>query len=121
MMSVLSLNVATGNSVEVLSKGSTSLGNVLGYFGNSEADGHRFGYFRGQHLNGAFSSLFKVDLDDGAATVVADSDEHTAGWVLDDQGRIVARSTFSPVTNTWSLYSGAKGDRVAFSRSNQDR
>lgn len=117
MMSAVSLNVKTGKTLELLSKGTNALGNVLGYYGSADIGGHLFGYFRSQELGGA--SLFRVDLDDGAATTVGDVDAHAHNWVLDDHGRIVARSAFNPVTNMWSLYAGPSGDRVAFSKNSK--
>ena len=115
MMSALSLNMNTGKTQELLAKRSDVLGNIMGYYGSTHADGRHFGYFRSQHFRGV--SLFKVDLDDGTASEISFVDRQTNNWVLDDQGRIVARSAFDAGNNTWSLYSGPTGDHVAFRRS----
>ncbi len=120
MMSTVSLNVKTGKSLELLTKRTSAIGNILGYYGTAELNGHRFGYFRSQLLGrGSSTDLFRVDLEDGTATTVNNSNAPGHEWVLDEQGRIAARSAFNPVTNMWSLYAGATGDHVVFSRTSK--
>ena len=116
MLSTVSLNVATGKTLELLAKGTSALGNVLAYYGSADINGRRFGYLSSQDFGRGGASLFQVDLDDGAANVVGDVDTHSQTWVLDDQGHIVARAAFSTANDTWSLYSGPKSDHVAFSK-----
>jgi dipeptidyl aminopeptidase/acylaminoacyl peptidase len=49
-------------------------------------------------------SLFKVDLETGAATLFRPGDDRTRDWVLDADGDALARSDYADDTGRWTLH-----------------
>jgi dipeptidyl aminopeptidase/acylaminoacyl peptidase len=49
------------------------------------------------------SSIFRIDLDRDAATLVQQGDDDTSGYVLDGDGQPIAQTTWNDVERRWSV------------------
>jgi dipeptidyl aminopeptidase/acylaminoacyl peptidase len=68
-------------------------------FGRMIAGGGYFGVGGGGRV-----SVFRVNLDNGSASVVASAEEHFAGFMLDERGDVVGRTEINQHRDRWRLY-----------------
>ena len=80
---------------------------------------HWVGYFGGvtyagsdNHLDHTWPDLYRVDLDTGAAQIAVRGSDIIDGWVVDDTGGVIARSTYQEKTGVWQVLAGSDGGRV---------
>ena len=68
-------------------------------FGRMVAGGGRYGVTGGGRV-----SIFRVNLDNGDASLIETADELAAGFVLNERGEIVARMEIDQERDRWRLY-----------------
>lgn len=59
--------------------------------------------------NQGVRTLFRVDLDGGWTHLMAVGSTETNGWMVDDNGAIVARVDYRQANGAWNLYTGHSG------------
>jgi dipeptidyl aminopeptidase/acylaminoacyl peptidase len=113
------LNLKTQKTMTVFAKGDRVAHAVFGRYGVQQLGDHWVGYFGGvtyagndNHLDHTWPDLYRVDLDTGAAQIAAQGSEILDGWVVDDAGKVVARSTYQEKTEVWQVLAGSDGGRI---------
>jgi dipeptidyl aminopeptidase/acylaminoacyl peptidase len=86
-------------------------GRWFGYYGvipteRSKDSGSNSGYFKQR-----FPDLYKIDLETGVATRVTRGAADSRGWVIGDDGRIVAESEYDPNGGDWKVFLPGSSDR----------
>lgn len=122
VFNVVSLNVATGKQAWVLAQGARSNG-VWGEYGVYEKDGRWWGVYAGlastrvrgaEYLDFSGADLFRVDLDSGAGSRLADGTEIPGGgrdWLIDADGALLVQLDYNHNTGDWRI-TAAKGGKV---------
>jgi dienelactone hydrolase len=121
LSSVTVIDLKTHHNFIVFSKLSNVIHAVFGVYGVAQIDGHWYGYFGGLTmaragdgfvLRNTFTDLYKVDLDTGAAQIVANGSVNTDGWLVGPAGEIIARSSYSETSGGWQVWTGAAAGKV---------
>jgi len=95
---------------------------VFGYHGVRKIQGRWVGYFSGFPKGNLFrTAIYQVDLITGAPTLFLDypperDTKSPEDQILDDNGKIIARSYYNKNTKEWSLYAGASGEDLIVRR-----
>lgn len=121
LTSVLDVDLLKQTSAGVFDKASTVGKVVLGSYGSGEVGGQRFAYFGGlayirrgdgglgpdpEHLG---RNLYRVNLADGKAALLAYGDQRFYDWALTPQGEVVAHSEHDGRSGDWALFEGKTG------------
>lgn len=124
------LNVRTGRAFQVFAKNSNVDQAVMGVYGTAQVDGRWYGYFAGLTLdvdhNGNpyhtnvqevgnvdvfVPDLYRVDLETGAASLIAKGEGPDPTWLVGPTGNIIARSVYNSKTGDWRVMVGGFGGR----------
>ena len=126
----LVINVVTSKAFSVFAHKPKVLGATFGYFGHASNGDHAYGYFGGLTLTGGGSAnadfdtrryplehshtdLYRVDLDTGDVSVASGGSEKTStNWLVDGEGRIVARDEYDQKTGERRIYAGSAQEGV---------
>jgi dipeptidyl aminopeptidase/acylaminoacyl peptidase len=101
----IDVDVRTGKHRPLLEGVPDSL-NTLGEYPTPRMIGGRpYAIVVGTHFvdNRGHLALFKVDLESGRATLLADRSEHTVDWVVDAKGDPLAEAEFDAAQSRWKL------------------
>ena len=126
LTSVVDIDVATSKSIVVFrhDEGIQPF-MVAGAYGIRTSGGKWRGYFGGvtlEHSNGAdvmghgWPDLYAVDLTDGRPTLVGHGGPEIGGWILSDNGSVLAQERYDSRTSRWRLVS-ATSEKVLVERS----
>jgi hypothetical protein len=81
-------------SLRPLFSGARSMANfIVGHYGARKVDGRWFLFVRAYRTHDVgvdHPDLYRVDIERGTADRIAESDERTEGWVIDDRGEVAA-------------------------------
>ncbi len=125
LLEVVSIDLKHKTSFPIFSK-ARALGPVFGRYGVRQINGRWYGFYGG--LETQFSAerdvipkdgyvdLFKIDLETGDATLVADGREHNDGWQIGPDGAVMAFSLYEPGSAVWKLFA-AKAQTPIVTRS----
>jgi dipeptidyl aminopeptidase/acylaminoacyl peptidase len=126
LWSCTAINVDTHTEVQIFTRQDTIQHAVFGRYGAENIKGHWYGFFGGITMELARGSvsdynfanetdhqintdLYKVDLDNGAAELLARGEPDSSDWLIDADGKIVARSFYHERSGNWSVRSGDFG------------
>ena len=119
---VLVVNVRTKKLFSVFEHHSQIAHVVAGTYGTADIGGHWYGFFGGityaggagsdTYIEHMYADLYRVDLDTGDVTRVAEGSDNVAGWLLDPAGAIVARATYDSKRGDWAVKVGERGGLV---------
>lgn len=123
--SVVVVNPTTHKSFAVFADGKQNkvARTVPGFYGTAQVGGHWYGYFGGYTFTTGmttpelqatkegriYESLYRVDLDSGAFTMVTDDGGKTDMWLIGPNGEIAASLRFNYVSGVWSAVSASPG------------
>jgi dipeptidyl aminopeptidase/acylaminoacyl peptidase len=124
---VLVMAVPSGKSFWVFDKSSDVGHTVMGEFGAAKIDGHWYGFFGGVTnllsrsgrwmVDHTYPDLYRVDLDSGEVARKALGSETTDDWLVDQDGQVIARTSYSEDHRAWQVRTGAAGGTVLASGS----
>jgi dienelactone hydrolase len=125
---VLAINVRTRKVISVF-KDQSQIGHTVdGTYGVAQIGGHWYGFFGGityaaatgntPYLEHTYPDLYRVDLDTGDPSRVAQGSENGASWLLDNTGAVVARSTYDRDSGAWKVRAGSFGGALLDSGTN---
>jgi dipeptidyl aminopeptidase/acylaminoacyl peptidase len=102
----IDIDVRTGKNRPLLEGVEGSLNTLEGAPTPRIIGGKPYAFVSGTHFvsNIGHIALFKVDLDAGRASVIADRSEHTIDWLVDGQGKPLAEAEFDPGLSHWTLH-----------------
>ncbi len=96
--------------------------------GQGEVDGHWYGYFGGAtydqssggpYLAHGYRDLYQVDLDSGAEKRIAQGSRDLYDWVIEPNGKVIARVERKHRSEDWQVFTGGFGGRVLASGSSK--
>lgn len=116
LSSVFQVDLKTGKAWWVFEKASAIAHTVRGYYGQSSADGHAYGYFGGityartltndYVFEHGWSDLYRVDLDSGRTEMAAHGAEKDHDWTVARDGAVVAHADYDERSGEWRLFAG---------------
>ena len=124
------LNARTGHFISIFAKNSNIDHAVMGDYGTAQVNGRWYGYFAGltlmedhngypQHTNVQeignvdvfVPDLYRVDLETGAASLIARGEGPDPSWLVGPSGDVIARSIYNSRTGDWRVMVGGFGGR----------
>jgi dipeptidyl aminopeptidase/acylaminoacyl peptidase len=128
LASVILVNPSTHKTVPVFAGARRVAPAVFGQYGVARVDGHLYGYYGGisvqstgntHEITHGYADLYRVDLDTGAIGFVAGGGERGDGWLVNNQGVVLARSDYDQSTHEWRVLAGGSGAQVLLSGKNR--
>jgi dipeptidyl aminopeptidase/acylaminoacyl peptidase len=100
------IDVRTGKHQPLLHGVPDSLNTLAAFPTPRIIGGKPYAFVVGTHFvaNMGHLALFKVDLESGRASLLADRSEHTVDWLVDAKGKPLAEAEFDAGHSRWSLF-----------------
>jgi dipeptidyl aminopeptidase/acylaminoacyl peptidase len=112
LSTILAIDLTAKKSRWVLGDGATPRA-ILAMHGVRKYKDHWVGYYKAFEYVGEPVKLYRYDFETGLSTDVADgSDKYHEDWVVNGDGKVVAREEYDDLTGEWRLMSLLNGRQV---------
>ena len=119
------INIKSGKAVAVFADNRAIAKNaVFGFYGAARVKDGWYGYFGGvtfdhsfegaYYLSHTYPDLYRVDLETGRVALVTHGSESSRGWLVDNNGAVLARVDYDERAGDWRLRNGAFGGSTVF-------
>ncbi|MDB5430646.1 MAG: peptidase prolyl oligopeptidase [Caulobacter sp.] len=114
---VLVVDLVHGTTFFVFASGQISNA-VFGLDGAAQIGGRWYGFFEGFKTSSrggvlrSWPDLYRVDLDSGEATKVANGGDNRQDWLVGADGAVVANTDYEEASGHWRLFAGADHGRL---------
>ena len=111
LLATMSIDLRTRKVFWIFQQGKR-MGAVLGNFGYREIDGRWYGFFAGLKSIHDPVALYKIDLETGDQSRVAEMPDFETDWLIGPAGEIVARSEYQSSNGAWRLMEGKSARKL---------